>query len=91
MKSALFDRLIIATFVTILGTLWFFTRHCETHSTHGIAIYDKLGSQITLDGLRTTFNTRAAAVSFARYYKETLPHYDFVLTPAYHRIKRKFL
>jgi hypothetical protein len=74
-----FDKFITALFVMILGSAWFLTRHYESSRPYKIVAYDVFGNQVRLDDIRTTFNTRSAAISFTKHYAEILPHYDFVL------------
>lgn len=85
------DKLITGLFVAILGFLWFFTRHYEIPQSHRIVIYDVLGNQVDLDGIRTQFNTHTAAISFATQYRKQFPNYNFVLASGMPRIKRRFL
>ncbi|MEM4391525.1 MAG: hypothetical protein QXG67_01915 [Candidatus Nitrosotenuis sp.] len=86
-----FGKLITAVFVGILGVAWFFTRYCEVSSTHRIIVYDLLGKEIRVQELRTKFNTRTAAISFAKHYGRLFPHYQFCLEPSTPQIKRRFL
>jgi hypothetical protein len=85
------DKIITGFFVGILGTLWFFTRHCEMPHKYNITTYDMLGKQVKLDGLRISFNTKAAAVSFAKHYAAVFPQYEFVLESRMPDIRRRFL
>jgi hypothetical protein len=85
------DKIITGFFVGILGTLWFFTRRCEMPHKHTIITYDMLGKQVKLDGLRVRFNTKAAAVSFAKHYTTIFPQYEFVLESSLPNIRRGFL
>ncbi len=87
----LLGKMVTGLFVAILGTLWFFTRRCEIPRPYKIIVYDTLGRQITLDGIRTMFNTHTVAVSFAKQYHELFPHYQFSLESGLPTIKRKFL
>jgi len=84
-------KIITGLFVAVLGTLWFFTRRCEIPHQYKIIIYDTLGRQTTLDGIRTTFNTHTVAVSFAKHYRELFPHYQFSLESGLPTIRRRFL
>lgn len=84
-------RIITGLFVILLGTLWFFTRHCEIPHQYKIIIYDTLGRQVNIDGIRTTFNTHTVAVSFARYYHRLFPYYQFSLESGLPIIKHRFL
>jgi hypothetical protein len=88
MKLSDFDKFVTVLFVVILGTLWLCTRRYEVPQQHRIIVYDVLGSQVNIDGIRTNFGTRVAAVSFARQYRESFPHYDFVLEPTAPLLKR---
>lgn len=85
------DKIITVFFIGILGTLWFFTRRYEIPHKHTIITYDMLGKQARLDGLRTSFNTRAVAVSFAKHYTALFPQYEFVLESNLPNIRRRFL
>lgn len=87
----IFDRLITALFVAILGAVWFLTRFSEISTTHKIIAYDILGRRIHLEGLRTTFDTRAAATSFAKHYGKRFPQYQFCLESSMPQVKRRFL
>lgn len=88
---AMWDKIITAFFIGMLGTLWFFTRRYEIPYKHTIITYDVLGKQARLDGLRTSFNTRAVAISFAKYYMTLFPQYEFVLESNLPNIRRRFL
>jgi hypothetical protein len=85
-----FDKFITALFVIILGSVWFLTRRYESEHQYKIVAYDVFGSLVRLDGIRTTFNTHPAAISFAKHYGEMLPYYDFVLRPDIFDIKVVF-
>lgn len=89
--SLVFDKFVTALFVIILGSAWFLTRRYESSHLYKIVAYDVFGSQVRLDGIRTTFNTHSAAISFAKHYGEMLPHYDFTLKSELLDIKRGFL
>jgi hypothetical protein len=84
----IFDKLITMVFVGVLGALWFLTRRYVMPHQHRILIYDKLGGRVELDGIRTVFSTRTAAISFARHYSVMLPHHDFVLGSELPKLKR---
>ncbi|HEX9846388.1 MAG TPA: hypothetical protein VGA92_08015 [Candidatus Nitrosotenuis sp.] len=86
-----FDKFITALFVIILGSAWFLTRRYESSRLYKIVAYDVFGSQVRLDGIRTTFNTHSVAISFAKHYREIFPHYDFALKSEMPNIKRGFL
>jgi hypothetical protein len=88
---AMWNKIITALFIGMLGTLWFFTRRYEIPHKHTIITYDMLGKQARLDGLRTSFNTREAAVSFAKHYTVLFPQYEFVLESNLPNIRRRFL
>ena len=85
------NRIITGLFVGILGTLWFFTRKCEMPHTYKIITYDTFGKQMSIDGIRTIFNTYTIAVSFAKYYQRLFPQYDFALESGFPQLKLKFL
>ncbi|MEM2785660.1 MAG: hypothetical protein QXY15_03185 [Candidatus Nitrosotenuis sp.] len=87
----IFGKMITAVFVGILGIAWFFTTHYEISPTHRIVAYDLYGKEIQLHGLRTKFNTRTVAISFAKYYGGLFPHYQFCLASNTPQIKRRFL
>jgi hypothetical protein len=85
------DRMITGLFVGILGTLWFFTRKCEIPHSYKLVIYDRLGKQASIDGVRTIFHTHTAAVSFAKHYGTLFPQHDFVLESSIPQLRRRFL
>lgn len=87
----MFDRIITWLFVGILGMLWFFTRQCEIPHQYNLVIYNMLGEQVRLDGIRTIFGTHSVAVSFAKHYGKLFPQYNFVLESNLPQIRRKFL
>ncbi|HXW01867.1 MAG TPA: hypothetical protein VD828_00655 [Candidatus Nitrosotenuis sp.] len=89
--SLVFDKFITALFVIILGSVWFLTRHYESSHPYKIVTYDIFGNQVRLEGIRTTFNTHSAAISFTKHYREILPHYDFTLKSELPDIKRGLL
>lgn len=73
------ETIITMIFVGVFGSLWFFTRKYEVPQPYRIAVYDKLGFQVSISELRTVFNTHSAAVSFAKHYSQMFPNYEFVL------------
>lgn len=83
--------MITGLFVGVLGTLWFFTRQYELPRPYKIVIHDAFGSQIELDGIRSSFNTHTAAVSFAKHYSRLFPQYQFSLESSMPHIKHRFL
>lgn len=85
------DKIVTGLFVGVLGMLWFFTRRCELPHKHTSIIYDMLGKQAKLEGLRVSFNTRAAAVSFAKHYTTMFPQYEFALESNLPNIRRRLL
>ncbi|HIH07481.1 MAG TPA: hypothetical protein HA292_02675 [Candidatus Nitrosotenuis sp.] len=87
----MFDKIITALFICVLGALWFFTRHHEIHHEYRVISYDTFGNKISIDGIRTVFTTHSAAVSFAKHYSEIFPLYNFALESNLPDLRRKFL
>lgn len=83
--------MITGLFVGILGIIWLFTRKYEIPHPYKLVIYDRLGRQANLDGIRTIFRTHVAAVSFAKHYRSLFPQYDFVLESSIPQLRRRFL
>jgi hypothetical protein len=72
------DKIDTGFFVFILGILWYFsTRYYAKPNQYNIIVYDLLGNEFRLDGIRTNFKTKQVATSFVSEYKNRFPHHDF--------------
>ena len=86
------DKFVTGFFVVILGTLWYCTRGFVKQTQYKIVIYDILGNQIKIDGIRTNFNTPKVANSFITEYQDRFSQYNFSMASEMPIIKRrKFL
>ena len=80
MLQRIADKMIVGFFVFVFGTMWFFsTRYYEKPKQYSIVAYDLLGSQDSLNGLKTKFRTVEVANSFVKEYQKRFPQYDFSL------------
>ncbi len=83
MEKAKFDFLIIYATITviILVSLPWATRFIlnskKKPRKYLIVISDVYGKIIEVDGIRTKFRNRDVAWSYARFYKERFPLYNF--------------
>ena len=79
MKKIL-DRLVTGFFVLSFGIIWFFSiRYHVKPNQYSIIVYDLLGKEFKLEGIRTSFKTKQVAISFLKEYKSCFPHYDFTI------------
>ena len=90
MSNSIADKIITGFFVAIFATMWFFsTRYYEKPKQHSIVVYDVLGKQCSIDGLRTEFQTIEVATSYIKEYQNTFPQYSISLESPIPEIKRK--
>lgn len=74
------ERLVTGFFIFVFGTLWFFSaKYYEKPKHYSLIVYDVCGNQNTVDGLRTSFQTKDVANSFLLQYQKSFPQYDFSL------------
>jgi hypothetical protein len=71
------DKIITVFFVITLGILWYSTRCFVKPNQYKIVIYDVLGNQIDIDGIRTNFNTPKVANNYILEYQNRFSHYNF--------------
>ncbi len=85
------DKFVTGFFIVILGALWYCTKCFVKPSQYKIIIYDVLGNQIDIDGLRTSFNTSKVASSFISEYQNRFSQYRFSMSSEMPTIKRNWL
>ncbi len=78
-------------FVITLGTLWYCTRCFVDPNQYKVIIYDILGNQVNVDGLRTSFNTLKVTNSFISEYQTRFSQYSFSVASEMPVIKRNKL
>ena len=71
------DKIITGFFVITLGILWYSTKCFVKPNQYKIVIYDVLGNQIDIDGIRTNFNTPKVTNNYILEYQNRCPHYNF--------------
>jgi hypothetical protein len=78
--SRFFEKLITGFFIFMFGSLWLFsTKYYEKPKNYNLVIYDVFGTLNTIDGLKTSFQTKQVADSFVKEYQRTFPQYSFSL------------
>jgi len=85
------DKLVTGFFIILLGTLWYFTKCFVKPTKYKIIIYDVLGNQVNVDGVRTSFNTPKVANSYISEYQNRFLQYNFSLASEMPIIKRNWL
>ncbi len=74
------DKFITGFFVVTLGIIWYFSTKCHvTQKQFNIIVYDILGKECHLNGIRTNFKTKNVAISYTKEYKNRFPNYDFTI------------
>ena len=73
---------VLGTIVTVCLFLAFFPvllkkRLVSKSAMYTLVIFDVYGNQTTLNGLRTSFQNKDVALSFAKFYKKEFPLNDF--------------
>ena len=84
------DRLVTGFFVVILGTLWYCTKCFVTPNQYTILVYDVFGNQVSIDGIRTNFNTPKVASNFILEYQNRFSQYSFSIASEMPVIKRNW-
>jgi len=87
----IFDKFVTGFFVVILGTLWYCTKCVIKPSQYKVIIYDILGNQVDIDGIRTSFNTPKVASSFISEYQNRFSQYNFSMASEMPIIKKNLL
>ena len=78
--NRILDKCVTGFFVGSFAIVWLFSTRCYVSpSQHTVKIYDSLGRETSLNGVRTHFKTKQVAFSFAKEYKNQFPKYDFVV------------
>ena len=87
----IWDRFVTGFFVIILGTLWYCTKCIVNPVQYKIVIYDILGNQVNIDGVRTCFNTPKVANNFISEYQNRFSQYSFSMASEMPIINRSWL
>ncbi len=82
------DKIITGFFVITLGILWYSTRYFIKPNQYKIIIYDVLGNQIDMDGIRTNFNTPKVENNYILEYQNRFSHYNFSMATEMPVIKK---
>lgn len=85
------DKFITGFFVIMLGTLWYCTKCFVNPIQYKIVIYDILGNQVSIDGVRTDFKTPKVANNFISEYQDRFAQYSFSMASEMPVIKRNWL
>ena len=84
------DKLVTGFFVVILGIVWYCSSKYQVKpNQYTISIYDVFGKEITINEIRTSFNTYKVTNSYILEYQKRFPHYNFSMTEEMPKIKRK--
>ena len=89
--TKIIEKIITGFFVITLGILWYSTRCFVKHNQYKIVIYDVLGNQIDIDGIRTNFNTPKVANNYILEYQNRFLHYNFSMATEMPIIKRSWI
>jgi len=84
------DKFVTGFFVIILGILWYCTREFVKQTQYKIVIYDILGNQVDVDGIRTSFKTPKVASNFMSEYQNRFSQYSFSMLSEMPEIKRNW-
>ena len=87
----IWDKFVTWFFVIILGTLWYCTKCIVNPIQYKIVIYDVLGNQVSIDGVRTDFKTPKVANNFISEYQKRFFQYSFSMVSEMPIIKRNWL
>ncbi len=86
------NRIVTDFFVFVFGVLWFFSiRYQVKPDQYNIIVYDVLGKQVKLDGIRTSFKTKEVATSFLKEYKNRFTHYEFSIAETIPEFRRRLV
>ncbi len=90
LMKEIINKLITYFFVGVFGIAWYFTsRYQIKQDRYEIVIYDVLGKQIFIDGLRTSFSTYKVAINYISEYQNRFPHHDFSMLTNIPEVRRK--
>jgi hypothetical protein len=85
------DDTITGFFIITLGILWYATRYFVKQNQYRIIIYDVLGNQVNVDGIRTNFNTPKVANNYIMEYQNRFSQYSFSMASEMPVIKRNWI
>jgi len=76
---------ILGTIVTFVFFLVYFPQIFKKQitpesRTYVLIVFDVYGKETTLNGIRTNFGNKEVALSFAKFYKNKFPLYNFGIT-----------
>ena len=86
-----YDKAVTCFFVVILGAIWYLSTKCHVVQNYNITVYDMLGKQIIIDGLRTNFKNQRVARSYILEYQERFSQYEFFISSNSDTNKEKFI
>jgi len=85
------DKLVTGFFIVLFGTLWYCTKCFVQPTKYKIIIYDILGNQVNVDGIRTSFNTPKVANNYISEYQNRFSQYNFSMASEMPIIKRNWV
>jgi hypothetical protein len=74
-----------------LGILWYSTRYFVKYNQYKILIYDVLGNQIDIDGVRMNFNTPKVVNNYILECQNRFSHYNFSMATEMPVVKRNWI
>ena len=86
-----YDKAVTYFFVVILGAMWYFSTKCHVVQNYSITVYDMLGKQTAIDGLRTNFKHQRVARSYILEYQKRFSQYEFFISSNSDTNKEKFI
>ena len=89
--TKIIEKIITGFFVMALGILWYSTRCVVKPNQYKIVIYDVLGNQIDIDGIRTNFNTPKVANNYILEYQNRFLHYNFSMATEMPIIRKNWI
>lgn len=86
------DRIITVFFVVAFGIIWYLsTKYHVNHNQFNIIVYDTLGKEFHMNGIRTNFTIKKVAISYTREYKNRFPNYDFSIAEEIPRFRGRII
>ncbi|MDP6897838.1 MAG: hypothetical protein QGH95_01765 [Candidatus Nitrosopelagicus sp.] len=74
---AILGTIVTAGFFLAFFPTLFKKRINSKSVVYTLVVFDVYGNKTTLNGLRTSFQNKEVALSFAKFYKKEFPLYDF--------------
>ena len=74
---AILGTIVTAGFFLAFFPILFKKRINSKSVVYTLVVFDVYGNKTTLNGLRTSFQNKEVALSFAKFYKKEFPLYDF--------------